>query len=537
MRKVLLGYIGQRLDAGRGQNRWNQWRPSIDLLRQPDIAFDRFEMFHDPQYAALVDQIAEDAAAVSPGTEVRRHPVKIEDAWDLEEVFGALYDFAADYPFDPDEEEYYLHMTTGTHVWQICLFLLAESRHFPAQLIQASPPRSADPAGAPGPFRVIDLDLSRYDAVASRFRFEHDEGARLLKQGIETRNADFNHLIGRIERVCLASDAPILLTGPTGAGKTQLARRIFELKQKRHKLRGRFVEVNCATVRGDAAMSALFGHRKGAFTGAMRDRDGLLREADGGVLFLDEIGELGLDEQAMLLRAIESGVFTPLGSDREASSDFQLVAGTNADLRRCVAQGKFREDLLARIDLWHFSLPGLRDRLDDLEPNLDFELAEFTRRTGQRATFNRASRRRYVDFAVHPDAAWRGNFRDLNASVTRMCTLAAGGRIDEKLVDEEIERLQRDWAGSTREPDADRFARQILGDDAWRDLDRFDRVQLADVLQVCSRATSLSEAGRTLFAESRKRKKSSNDADRLRKYLARYDLDFGDVQNSATLNR
>ena len=101
-------------------------------------------------------------------------------------------------------------------------------------------------------------------------------------------------------------------------------------------------------------MSALFGHAKGAFTGAVTERAGLLRAADGGVLFLDEIGELGADEQAMLLRALEEKRFLPLGSDKEVASDFQLIAGTNRDLEADVARGRFRDDLLARIDLWTF---------------------------------------------------------------------------------------------------------------------------------------------------------------------------------------
>ena len=130
----------------------------------------------------------------------------------------------------------------------------------------------------------------------------------------------------------MRSASPILLLGPTGAGKSLLARRIYELKKSRRLVKGPFVEVNCATVRGDAAMSALFGHVKGAFTGAVRDRPGLLLSADDGVLFLDEIGELGLDEQAMLLRALEEKRFLPLGGDQEVSSDFQLIAGTNRDL-------------------------------------------------------------------------------------------------------------------------------------------------------------------------------------------------------------
>lgn len=152
----------------------------------------------------------------------------------------------------------------------------------------------------------------------------------------------------------------LLLTGPTGAGKSRLARRIFDLKKLRHAVAGNFVEVNCATLRGDGAMSTLFGHVKGAFTGAITERQGLLRSADGGVLFLDEIGELGLDEQAMLLRAVEDKAFLPLGSDREVQSAFQLIAGTNRDLLVSVRNGRFREDLLARINLWTFRLPGTR---------------------------------------------------------------------------------------------------------------------------------------------------------------------------------
>src|SRR2546422_139717 len=179
-------------------------------------------------------------------------------------------------------------------------------------------------------------------------------------------------------------------------------------------------------------MSALFGHVKGAFTGGVRDRPGLLLSANDGFLFLDEVGELGLDEQAMLLRALEEKRFLPLGSDKEVSSDFQLIAGTNRDLADAVQMGRFREDLLARINLWTFSLPGLVDRV------------------------------------MPPGSAAH--------------------------------------------------------------LDRFDRVQLEDVLHVCRSAISLSAAGRALFDRSRERKKIANDADRLRKYLARFDLDWGELK-------
>src|SRR5690606_31760047 len=238
-----------------------------------------------------------------------------------------------------------------SHVMQICLFLLCESRHLPGKLLQTSPP-TAKNRGQPGTYSIIDLDLSRYDLIARRAKEEQREATDVLKSGIRTRNAAFNALMGRIEQVAGSTRAPLLLTGPTGAGKSQLARRIFDLKASRRQVEGPFVEVNCATLRGDGAIAALFGHVKGAFTGAVNARPGLLRSADGGVLFLDEIGELGLDEQAMLLRAIEDKTFHPLGSDSPVRSDFQLIAGTNRELQDAVDEGLFREDLLARIDLW-----------------------------------------------------------------------------------------------------------------------------------------------------------------------------------------
>ena len=137
------------------------------------------------------------------------------------------------------------------------------------------------------------------------------------------------------------------------------------------------MEVNCATLRGDTAMSALFGHKKGSFTGAQSDRPGLLRQAHGGMLFLDEIGELGSDEQAVLLRAVEEGMYLPVGADQPVKSNFQLIAGTNRDLGDEVENGGFREDLLARINIWTFQLPGLAERKSDIEPNLDYELNRF----------------------------------------------------------------------------------------------------------------------------------------------------------------
>jgi transcriptional regulatory protein RtcR len=275
---------------------------------------------------------------------------------------------------------------------------------------------------------------------------------------------------------------------------------------------------------GDTAASALFGHVRGSFTGAQKDRPGLLREADGGLLFLDEIGELGLDEQARLLRALEDKTFLPVGADKPVTSDFQLIAGTNRDLREAVASGRFREDLLARIHLWTFSLPSLGQRREDIAPNLDFELERFSRTHGRQASFNKEARQAFLKFAEAPDTPWSGNFRDLNAAVTRMATLAPRGRIRIEEVEEEIGRLRESWQrpGST----ASVVESADLGGLVEEELDPFDRVQLAHVVAVCRRSRSLSEAGRELFAVSRTKRAVTNDADRLKKYLAKFGLDF-----------
>jgi transcriptional regulatory protein RtcR len=525
---TVIGFLGSTLDASKfGPTRWSKWRPTVGLCMQEDLRIDRFVLLHGSRHARLADFISEDIASVSPETKVERRVLDFRDAWDFEEVYGKLLDFARAFPFDPEAEDYLVHITTGTHVAQICLFLLTEARYLPGKLVQTNFRQDAQMPSS-GSWNAIDLDLSRYDSIATRFAAVARESVSHLKSGIATRNAPFNRMIDEIEQVTLGSRAPLLLMGPTGAGKSLLAKRVYELKRAKHQVSGPFVEVNCATLRGDGAMSALFGHKKGAFTGAAAERAGLLRSAHTGVLFLDEIGELGLDEQAMILRAIEEKRFLPVGADSEISSDFELIAGTNCDLGDAVAQGRFRDDLYARLNLWTFHLPGLAARREDIEPNLDYELDRFAQREGKRVTFNREARQAYLAFAVSAEAIWSGNFRDLAASITRMATLSPSGRIDLPCVQAEIGRLRRLWSGTAR---TDTGLEDLLDADIVAGIDRFDRVQLQEAIAVCRASRSLSEAGRTLFAASRARRKSENDADRLRKYLARFNLSWAAVSD------
>ncbi len=526
MKNIVIGFLGSQLDGGLGAGRWEKWRPTVSICQHEDFVVDRLELLHARQHTQLAKQIKEDIASVSPETEVNLHLFDPRDAWDFQEVYGLLHEFARIYRFQPESERYLMHITTGTHVAQICMFILTEARYFPASLLQSSPSRrqSTDTVGA---FSIIDLDLSKYDQIAARFARERQESTDFLKSGIATRSPSFNRMIDAIERVAVRSRAPLLLIGPTGAGKSQLAARVYELKRARHQLKGEFVEVNCATLRGDAAISTLFGHVKGAFTGAQTDRAGLLRKAHEGIVFLDEIGELGRDEQAMLLKAIEEKRFFPLGADKETQSDFQLIAGTNRDLRDDVRAGRFREDLLARINLWTFVLPALRERPEDIEPNIEYELERHARITSSTVRFNAEARALYVGFATSAAAEWAGNFRELSASVSRMATLADGGRITEAVAREEIDRLRAAWS-----PARDDMLSAFLTVDQIETLDLFDRLQLEAVIGICRRSASVADAGRKLFAATRQKRSTVNDSDRLRKYLARFGLDWGRISRA-----
>ena len=226
-RRVVIGVLGTVLDKrGKRANRFKKWRPTVGLCQQPDFPVDRLELLHQPRDESMAQRLIEDVALLSPDTEVRPHAVTINDPWDFEEVYAAFLDFATRYSFDTENEEYLVHITTGTHVAQICWFLLTEARYLPASLLQTSPaPKGASEEDiAAGVCSVIDLDLSRYATLTSRFQREQQQSVSFLKAGIDTRNATFNKLIDRIERVALRSTDPILLTGPTGAGKTTMVK-------------------------------------------------------------------------------------------------------------------------------------------------------------------------------------------------------------------------------------------------------------------------------------------------------------------------
>ena len=179
-------------------------------------------------------------------------------------------------------------------------------------------------------------------------------------------------------------------------------------------------------------------------------------------------------------------------------------------------------------------MPGLKNRLEDLEPNLEYELQQFTSKIGYKVSFNKAAKERYLQFAYSAEALWRANFRDLNSSITRLATLASGGRITETMVEQEISRLRYDWSSfqadsmTTAEPKPDKLD-EIVHDSVLATIDHFDQVQLMEVVRVCRQSRSLAEAGRKLFNISRTQRTTQNDSHRLRVYLQKYGLTFADL--------
>ncbi len=219
-----------------------------------------------------------------------------------------------------------------------------------------------------------------------------------------------------IEKVA-ASDARVLITGPNGAGKELVAHAIHAQSERS---KGPMVEVNCAAIPSELIESELFGHVKGSFTGAIKDKSGKFEQANGGTIFLDEIGDMSLVAQAKVLRALQESKVSPVGSDKEIKVDVRVVAATNKDLHKEIADGKFREDLFHRLSVIEIHVPALDDRKDDI-PLLVEHFAKYIADEQGNAV------KKFDDKAIAAlqQFSWTGNIRELRNVVERLVILGA----------------------------------------------------------------------------------------------------------------
>jgi two-component system response regulator AtoC len=257
--------------------------------------------------------------------------------------------------------------------------------------------------------------------------------------------------------------SPVLITGETGTGKELVARAIHSLSSRHERL---FVPLNCAAIPSELLESELFGHARGAFTGAQAARTGKFEVAHGGSLFLDEIGDMAYTLQAKLLRVLQEGVIEPLGSNQRMQVDVRIISSTNRDLAERMRTGTFREDLYYRLNVFHIAVPALRERREDVAPLAREFLARFARELG------RGDLRLTDDALVPLEAyAWPGNVRELHNTMERAAVLGTAPQVDARLIrallpgaisDDEPDPASRDPESLCLEPAVAALERRIV---------------------------------------------------------------------------
>jgi transcriptional regulator with GAF, ATPase, and Fis domain len=269
--------------------------------------------------------------------------------------------------------------------------------------------------------RLRELESARDTAEADRQELLEHLGRDKVHPSIVGADTGLRCVMDRVA-LSAGTDVPVLLIGETGSGKEVIARSIHEGSSRRA---GPFIRVNCGAIPPDLADSELFGHERGAFTGATSTRRGWFERADGGTLFMDEIGELPLPVQVRLLRVLQDGTFQRVGGEESLQSDTRLVAATNRDLAAMVRAGSFREDLWYRIAVFPLLLPPLRERRADI-PTLANELARrASRRYGLRLQMPTA-----MDHVLLCEYDWPGNVRELGSVIDRAAILGKGERLE-----------------------------------------------------------------------------------------------------------
>jgi DNA-binding NtrC family response regulator len=363
------------------------------------------------------------------------HQVTVKDPTDYAGIFHIVNQELSSILQSPrtESEELCIHLSPGTPTMAAIWVLLGKSKYHPATFYQTHDGRAWV---TDIPFDlVVDYVPEVLRRADARLQSLAGQGPQEV-EGFEAIAGDSHGIrvaVGRARRAA-RRDVPVLILGESGTGKEMFARALHDASPRR----GRpFVAINCAAISRELLESELFGHKKGAFTGAVEDRDGAFREADGGTLFLDEVGECDPSMQAKLLRVLQPAeddpcrrVFCRVGDSRPLTSDVRVLAATNRDLLDWVARHQFREDLYYRLAVITLKLPPLRERREDVPLIAGRLLDRINRDFGRREPGYRP--RRLSDAALEfiKKHTWPGNVRQLGNTLTQAAVMTDGEVID-----------------------------------------------------------------------------------------------------------
>lgn len=368
-----------------------------------------------------------------PKTSITVYFVDLSSPTNFAEIYESATEQLENYLTQNPKEKLTFHISPGTPAMSAVWIIIANSR-FPAGLIESSV--EAGVKDVDFPFEISADYIPRLNSYIERKIIDFSEG-------LPPDTPEFEMIIHKSKimanAVTLAKrsamfNVPLLITGESGTGKELFARAVWSVSERFH---GPFVPVNCGAIPETLAESELFGHVKGSFTGADKDRRGRIESAEGGILFLDEIGELSKDVQVKLLRAIQEKVIYRVGSSKAVKVDFRLISATNRDLLEDIKNEKFRTDLFHRIAVAFVKLPALRDRSEDINLLTDFFLndinSEFKNQKGWISKSISQSGRKAIQ-----TYSWPGNVRELQNTIMRMAIWSSDGSIKAKDVENSL---------------------------------------------------------------------------------------------------
>lgn len=397
----------------------------IDLEEQPGPIlsllstrpFDHIYLFSTPSTHKITQETKEAISKLYCDTKVNILEINLDDPTDYKGIFEGLKGHVQMILRSIWDANFYIAVASGTPQMHACWVLLAAAGEIPARILHVRPLQFVTKDRP----LVSEVDLTSRDFPSVRFQIGSissteeviDIDTTRIQLGIVGDHPAMKHALEMGAMLAL-SQSPILIFGETGTGKELFARFI-------HRLSGRpketFITVNCAAIPEPLVESLLFGHKKGAFTGAVTDQIGKFDTANKGTLFLDELGELPLSAQAKLLRVLQDGLVEPLGQTRPHKVDVRVVGATNRDLRKLVRQGKFREDLFYRLNVGEIKIPPLRERRSDI-PKLSLYILD--RLNGSLRRPKRLSPKALSRLQAH---SWPGNVRDLENVMERSLRL------------------------------------------------------------------------------------------------------------------